>query len=334
MSEEVRFADGELMPNVECDVYRGALSGTGADVSCRRDPAPEPRSLLDEVRRAIGTRHLSPGTERVYVTWSRRFVKYHDGRHPSGMGEVEISAFLSHLATEGHVSANTRNQALSALLFLNRDVHGRDLEWMDDLLRARRPVRLPEVLTRNEVSRLLHHLQGTAWPQAGLLYGAGLRPMECARLRVKDIDLEVGQILVRDGKGRTDRRTPIPAKLRAPLSEHLDRVKLRHDEDLRVGAGSVALPDALARKSPNAPREWGVAVGLPGSETVHGSRDRGAPPAPHPRGGAPARSQGRGLVGGHREASNLSHVTAPLRDASAGSGLRHPGDPGTSRPHR
>ncbi len=237
--------------------WSGTLSGPVSGALLLGEPGPTPRRLLDEVRRAIKTRHLSRSTERSYVGWIRRFLRFHRGRHPSEMGEEEISEFLSDLATERHVSASTQNQALSALLFLYRDVYRRELEWMSNLVRAKRPARLPEVLTRAEIRSLLGHLDGVAWLQASLLYGAGLRLMECCRLRVKDVDLESDQILVRDGKGRKDRHAILPETLRTPLREHLGRVKTRHDEALRDGSGSVALPDALARKYPNAPREWG-----------------------------------------------------------------------------
>jgi len=175
-------------------------------------PAPDsaqPR-LLDRVREAIRTRHYSRRTERAYAGWIRRFVLFHGKRHPQEMGEAEVTAFLSHLATRRHVSASTQNQALSALLFLYRVVLGRDLGWLDHLVRAKQPTRVPTVLSRGEVTALLGELDGTARLVASLLYGAGLRLLEGLRLRVKDLDFERNEITVRDGKGRKDRVTLLP----------------------------------------------------------------------------------------------------------------------------
>jgi integron integrase len=173
------------------------------------------------------------------------------------MGEAEVTEFLSSLATKGKVSASTQNQALAALLFLYRNVLGRELDWLQDLVRAKRPVRLPVVLSRDEVAALLRHVRGTPWLMASLMYGAGLRLLECARLRVKDVDLDRREITVRDGKGRKDRVTVIPARLVQPLTEQLEKAREQHSADLRRGAGYVELPDALARKYPTAAQEWG-----------------------------------------------------------------------------
>jgi integron integrase len=234
----------------------GAPSGPLGGAQLALDPGPPRPTLLDEVRRAVRVRHLSRRTEHSYVGWIKRFLRFHRGRHPMEMGEKEVTAFLSYLATDRGVSASTQNQALSALLLLYRDVYGRELEWMKDVVRAKRPVRLPEVLTRGEVTDLLDRLEGTPLLMASLLYGSGLRLLECARLRVKDVDFEGGQILVRDGKGRKDRRTMLPERLKAPLREHLRRVKAQHEKDRNAGAGGVALPDALSRKYPAAAKEW------------------------------------------------------------------------------
>jgi len=219
-------------------------------------PADQPR-LLDRVRLAVRRRHYSPRTEKAYVAWVRRFILYHDKRHPDGMGEPEITRFLNSLASPGHVSASTQNQALSALLFLYKDVLRRELTWLDQVARARRPARLPVVLTRREVAAILARLRGIDWLMATMLYGAGLRLMECVRLRVKDIDFARSEVIVRDGKGGKDRVTLLPAATREPLRAHLERVRRQHQEDLRLGQGSVALPGALARKYPGAAREWG-----------------------------------------------------------------------------
>jgi integron integrase len=177
-------------------------------------------------------------------------------RHPKEMGATEVAAFLSHLAVRGKVSASTQNQALSALLFLYRHVVGIELEWVDGVLRAKRPVRLPIVLTRGEVAAVLRRMRGVDRIMASLLYGSGLRLLECAHLRVKDVDLTRREITVRDGKGRKDRVTMLPAAIAKPLGAHLEKVKQQHEADLRKGLGSVELPDALERKYPKAPWEW------------------------------------------------------------------------------
>lgn len=173
------------------------------------------------------------------------------------MGESEIRAFISHLAVEGAVTASTQTVALSALLFLYRDVLKQNLPYVADIERARKPKRLPVVFTREETKRILANLEGTQWLIAGLLYGSGLRLMECLRLRVKDMDFTYGQLTVRDGKGEKDRITMLPSRLREPLGRHLQKVKVIHEEDLVAGYGEVFLPYALARKYPNAPKEWG-----------------------------------------------------------------------------
>ena len=216
---------------------------------------PEPR-LLDRVRAAIRTRHYSRRTEEAYVSWIRRFIVFHGKRHPRELGEPEVTAFLSSLA-DRRVSASTQNQALSAVLFLYEDVLGRRLAWMDQIVRAKRPVRLPVVLSREEVVALLSRLHGTVWLMASLMYGAGLRLLECVELRVKDINFDRGELTLRDGKGGKDRVTMVPATLKEALRDHLRRVKAQHEEDLRAGRGGVALPGVLRLKYPNAPFEWG-----------------------------------------------------------------------------
>lgn len=230
----------------------------GAALVLREDaPATPPRPrLLDRVRHAVRARHYSRRTEKAYVAWTRRYVLFHGKRHPSEMGAAEMTAYLSALATRGNVSASTQNQALSALLFLYRDVLGQEVPWLDDVVRAKRTTRLPVVLARDEVRAVIRQLRGTPRLMAILLYGAGLRLLECARLRVKDIDFPRNQIIVRAGKGDKDRATPLPAVASAALAAHLEAVKRQHDADLRHGAGWVELPWALARKYPNAGREW------------------------------------------------------------------------------
>jgi integron integrase len=215
-----------------------------------------PARLLDRVREAVRARHYSPRTEEAYVGWIRRFIRFNRLRHPRDMGEAEITAFLSSLAIRGHVSASTQNQALAALLFLYREVLGSRVEWLEGIVRAKKPVRLPVVLTRGEVRALIENLQGEKKLMVTLLYGGGLRLMECLELRVKDLDLERGQITVREGKGGKDRVTVLADSARPMLLDHLERVKEVHQADLRAGFGRVALPGALARKYPNADREW------------------------------------------------------------------------------
>jgi integron integrase len=213
--------------------------------------------LLDQVREAIRTRHYSYRTEEAYVGWIRRFILFHQKRHPAEMGKPEIEQFLTALAVKRNVAASTQNQALAAILFLYKDVLECDPGWLDDVVRAKRPQRLPTVLTRGEVEALLRALHGANWLMAMLLYGAGLRLTECLQLRVKDIDFSRNEIVVREGKGKKDRVTMLPGALGAPLTTHLQRVRKLHDADLQAGLGRVFLPDALARKYPNANREWG-----------------------------------------------------------------------------
>ena len=212
--------------------------------------------LLDRVRAANRLRHGSRSTEKSYVGWIRRFILFHGKRHPAEMGAPEVARFLSSLAVEGKVAASTQNQALSALLFLYRYVLQQDLPWLDDIVRARRPKHLPVVLTRDEVRAVISRMEGAARLMATLLYGSGLRLLECARLRVQDVDFAMNQIVVRDGKGAKDRVTVLPAVAKEPLRRHLSKVKRQHDADLALGAGWVELPWALARKYPNAGREW------------------------------------------------------------------------------
>jgi len=212
--------------------------------------------LLDQVREAIRARHYSFRTEKAYVGWIKRFILFHGKRHPAEMGEIEINAFLSHLAVKEHVSASTQNQALSALLFLYRHVIGREVGDLGDVIRARKPKRLPVVMTREEVKVVLNQLNGDKWLMASLMYGVGLRLTECLRLRVQDIDFSRSEILVRDGKGAKDRITMLPESLKTPLQDHLKRIKVIHDRDLADGWGRVMMPDALDRKYPNASKDW------------------------------------------------------------------------------
>ena len=211
--------------------------------------------LLDRVREALRVRHRSLKTEKAYVHWIRQYILFHSRRHPAEMAEEEVTAFLSHLAVHRKVSASTQNQALSALLFLYRHVLGRELGDLD-ALRARRARKLPVVLAQGEVTRVLSAMTGTSRLVATLLYGAGLRLTECLQLRVKDVDFSYHQLIVRDGKGGKDRVTMLPSRIEDPLQRHLETVQRLHAEDLRAGHGRVALPRALARKSPHAATEW------------------------------------------------------------------------------
>ncbi|WP_281187145.1 integron integrase [Aquimonas voraii] len=223
----------------------------------QKTAAGQPPRLLDQVRARLRRLGRAKRTEQVYVGWIRRFILENGKRHPREMGEPEIEAFLTRLAVEGGVSASTQNQALSALLFLYREVLQQPLDWLNGIQRASKPQRLPVVLTRAQVSSVLGELVGTAWLMASLLYGGGLRLMECVRLRVKDVDFERRELLVRQGKGGKDRRTVLPAALVEPLRAQVEEALRLHRGDLAQGFGAVWLPDALARKYPNAPREPG-----------------------------------------------------------------------------
>ncbi len=216
---------------------------------------PSALKLLASVHEAIKTRHYSHRTEEAYLGWMRRFILYHDKRHPARMGELEVRDFLNHLAVEREVSASTQSQALSALLFLYRDVMGRDVDWIDGMVRGKKPKRVPVVLSRREVKALLERMSGQHWLMASLLYGAGLRLSECIELRVKDVDFEREQLVVRSGKGQKDRVTMLPSSVKGPLRKHLRGVRRLHERDARDGT-RVTLPDAYAVKSPGAGLDW------------------------------------------------------------------------------
>ena len=232
------------------------LACLGPTFHVAEPPAPGPPRLLDQVRGVIRTHHYSRRTEEAYVGWIRRFIRYHARRHPRDLSGPEVTEFLSWLATDRKVSASTQGQAQSALLFLYRDVLGLELPWMADIIRAKRPQRLPVVLSREEVCAVLNRLEGTPRLMATLLYGAGIRLLECCQLRVKDVDFQARQVTVRSGKGAKDRVTLLPGSLHEPLRHHLQAVADQHEADLAAGGGWVELPNALARKYPNAGREW------------------------------------------------------------------------------
>ena len=257
---------------MELSGSRTAGSTAVPDATDRPSPRPAKPKLLVLLRDAIRARHYAARTERAYVGWVRRFVLFHGKRHPIEMGAGEVTEFLTSLAVDRRVSASTQNQALAAILFLYKHVLDRDLPWLGSVIHAKRPERLPVVLTRAEVEALLGGLSGPSRLIACLLYGAGLRLLECLQLRVKDIDTGRREIRVRDGKGRKDRVTTLPVRVLPDLVEHLTCVRAQHRDDLALGAGFVALPDALRAKYPSAPREWPWQWIFPASRTY---TDRG-----------------------------------------------------------
>ena len=212
--------------------------------------------LLDQVRRSIRLHHYSIRTERAYVGWIRRFILFHDKRHPKDLGEQEIAAFLTWLAVDRHVAASTQDQALSALVFLYREVIGRSVRIEGDVVRAKKPRNLPVVLTPSEVGDVLAAMSGEYWLMAALMYGSGLRVMECVRLRVKDLDFGMRCLVVRRGKGAKDRVVTLADSLMPKLKVHLQSVRAVFEKDAAADRANVWLPDALARKFPSAPSEW------------------------------------------------------------------------------
>ena len=287
------------------------------------EASPPPR-LLDRVRAALRTRHCSLRTEKAYVGWIRRYILFHDQRHPAEMGAAEITRFLSALAIERNVAASTQNQALSALLFLYREVLGRPLPWLDEIVRARNPERIPVVLTRDEEQAVIGGLDGPTRLLALLLYGAGLRLLEAVRLRVKDVDFKRNQITVRSGKGAKDRVTMLPAAVARDLAKHLEAVRDQHAADLRAGAGWVELPWALARKYPNAGREWIWQWIFPATRTYF-HRDTGQRRRHHLHESVLQRAV--------KEAVRSKGISKPLLcHAPAGGRRRHPHRPGAAGP--
>lgn len=217
----------------------------------------KPPKLLDQLRERIRAKHYSIRTEQAYADWAKRFILFHHKKHPKDMGVAEVEAFLTHLAVERNVSASTQNQAKAALLFLYKEVLEMDLPWLKEVVEAKAAKRLPVVLTPREVAALLAEMNGTMWLVASLLYGTGMRLLEGLRLRVKDIEFERREIIVREGKGNKDRVTMLPENLLLPLRDQLAKAKHLHDIDLQAGFGAVYLPDALERKYPNANKAWG-----------------------------------------------------------------------------
>jgi integron integrase len=228
-----------------------------SDPGTRPAPPPGRPRLLDELRGQLRVRNYAYRTEQVYVDWVRRFILFHGKRHPRDMGAAEVTAFLSHLAVQRGVSASTQNQAKSAILFLYEQVLGIDLPWLAEVVSAKVSRRLPVVLTSREVRSLLQSMDGTMWLMASLLYGTGMRVLEALRLRVKDVEFERREIIVREGKGAKDRVTVLPENLIQPLRAQLESARLLHQRDLAAGFGAVQLPFALAAKYPHANRSWG-----------------------------------------------------------------------------
>lgn len=238
-------------------LFAGMLAGSEASPASAALPHPASGPLQERLRQAVRARHFSPSTETAYAGWTERFLRRHAADRPEDLGQAEIAAFLSSLATEGHVAASTQNQALNALLFLYNKVLGKEIGLIDGVVRAKRPLRLPVVLSRDEVRAILGQMDGVPRLMATLLYGAGMRLLECCQLRVKDMDFDQNQLVVRAGKGDKDRYTMFPASAQEGIRRHLEAVRSQHQDDLRQGLGSVALPNALARKYPNADKEWG-----------------------------------------------------------------------------
>lgn len=234
-------------------------------------PGGTPR-LLDQLRQQIRLRHYSLRTEQAYVGWVRRFIIFHDRRHPLTMGAAEVEAFLSHLASERNVASATQGQALSAVMFLYKAVLKIDLPWLQNVVRSTRPRRLPVVLTQAEARAVIGYMQGINWLIAGLLYGSGLRVLEALRLRIKDVDLNIQQLTIRDGKGGKDRVTVLPETLLAPLTVHLSRVREQHELAMARGFGGVELPFALERKYPRAHQDWGWQYVFPAATPTIDSR--------------------------------------------------------------
>ena len=228
------------------------------DTSVSNSPSKTPQSpkLLERMRMHLRAHHYSLRTETAYLDWVRRFILFHHKRHPQDMGAAEVEAFLTHLAVERQVSASTQNQAKAAILYLYKQVLIISLPWLDDVVAAKRPQRLPVVLTQAEVRQLLLHMDGTTGLIAQLLYGTGMRLLEALRLRVKDVEFARREIVVREGKGNKDRVTVLPENLMAPLQAQLQKARLLHEKDLAAGLGRVYLPHALAAKYPQADQSW------------------------------------------------------------------------------
>lgn len=252
---QIRLGCGVMFYLVESEKYPVAVAGL--DPPAGEAQLERISALVSDVRRVLRARHYSGRTEVVYLGWIKRFILHNRLRHPAEMGHREVEAFLTRLAVEGKVAPSTQNQALSALLFLYRDVLRLQLDWMEDVIRAKARRKLPVVLAQEEIRVLLAQLEGRAWLLSAVLYGTGMRLMECLRLRVHDVDFARGEITIRDGKGGKDRRTILPRSLVEPLQGEVERARVLHAADLAAGFGSVWLPHALARKYRNAESRFG-----------------------------------------------------------------------------
>lgn len=274
--------------------------------------------LLSKLKDALRSRHYSLRTEQSYCHWVTRFVSFYHPRQPDELAAAEVNDFLNHLALKQRVSASTQTQALSAILFLYRYLLRREIGTLDHLIRARKPHRLPVVMTRDELRSVIQELHGVYRLTASLMYGSGLRLMECLRLRVQDLDLQTHQVLVRDGKGAKDRITMLPQSVVRPLSAHLKRGRTLHQRDVREGWGRVVLAHALARKYPHAPCRVGLAVRLPRRPPVGEPTDgrRGAPS--FPRVCRPTGGEGRGSQGWTRQARHVPHLSTFVCHTSLG----------------
>jgi integron integrase len=226
------------------------------------------QKLLERVRTELRTNHYSLRTEKTYLSWMRRFILFHNKRHPKDMGAEEIRAFINNLANNHHVSSSTQNQALQGILFLYKNILNKDVGWIEDIKRSSRIKHLPVVLSKKEVSKVFEHLSGTTKIVVSLLYGSGLRLSEALKLRIKDIDFDYKQIIVRDGKGEKDRHTILPDSIISVLKQHLNKVYLQHKTDLKKGRGETILPYALNRKYPNAGKEFGWQFAFPADKMI------------------------------------------------------------------
>ncbi len=280
------------------------------------NPPAKPR-LFAQVRDTIRRLHYSDRTEEAYVHWIRRYILFHDRKHPREMGAEEATAFLSYLARDRDVAAATQNQALAALLFLYKEVLALPLPWLDEIERAKRPARLPTVLSVAEVQRLLAQMQGTKRLMASLLYGAGLRLRECLKLRVKDVDFDYRQILVRDGKGAKDRVTMLPGQVIEPLRRHLEHVRTLHERELRKRQRRCRAAGRAGEEVSESAVRMGLEVRVSFPQAVDRSENRRHPAAPCVRDLPGARREGSGPVGADREARQLPHVASLVRDASS-----------------
>ena len=330
-------------PNPASISTRGPSPAWPAAWSVQDAPEQRPPRLLDQLRQAVRRRRYSPRTEEAYVYWARCFIVFHHKRHPTEMGQAEVVAFLSWLAVQRKVSASTQNQALSAILFLYRNVLDREIGWLEGIVRARQPHRLPVVLGRDEVRAVLAQLEGAPRLMAALLYGAGLRLLECASLRVKDVDFAANQIVVRAGKGGRDRRTMLPSSVRRtslvieplrsgsappPLGTGAPATRGRPRPRCRLGRSTHGARAQVPARRPRV----GLAVGLPRDPPLSGPVHRRGPQTPPPRVGPPACDADRSTQGRHHQTRELPHVPPFVRHAPLGGWLRHPHGSGAARP--